>query len=400
MDFSISSSMQELLSRIQEFMERQVYPLEPLVAARGFRALLPELSELRARVKREGLWCPQIPKAYGGMGLTLCEHALVSEVLGRSPLGHYLFNCQAPDAGNMEILIGHGSGEQKTRFLEPLLAGQIRSCFAMTEPDRPGSNPVWLDTSATKDGGDYVLNGRKWFTSAAEGSAFAVVMAITHPEARPHERASLILVPTDTPGFSLTRNLPVLGHLGEDYDSHGEVRFENCRVPQENRLGPEGAGFRIAQERLGAGRIHHCMRWIGIGERSLELMCRRAASRELSPGDRLGTRQIVQQWIAESRAELDAARLSVLHAAWKIDRYGQEEARQEISCIKFYVAEVMWKVADRAIQTHGAAGITHDTPLAVFFRNERGARIYDGPDEVHKMVVARRLLKKYGLLIP
>lgn len=399
MDFSVSQTMQDILGRMAKFMEQEVYPLEPAVAARGFKALLPELQARREKAKQLGFWCPQIPKEYGGMGLSLLDHGLVSAVLGRSPLGHYVFNCQAPDAGNMEILIRHGTAEQKKTYLEPLLRGELRSCFAMTEPDRPGSNPLWLDTTAVKDGDCYVLHGRKWFASSADGAAFAVVMAVTNPEAPAHQRASQIIVPLDTPGFRLVRNIPVLGHKGEDYTSHAELVFENCRVSQKNRLGPEGAGFRIAQERLGAGRIHHCMRWVGICERAFELMCQRAARREVAPGSPLATRQIVQQWIAESWTEIKAARLMVLEAAWKTDHLGQREARAEISAIKFFVADVLLKVLDRAIQVHGALGLTGDTPLSTFLRNERGARIYDGPDEVHKVVVARQVLKKYGLTV-
>ncbi len=399
MDFTIPQKMQDVLARIQNFMEQQIYPLEPAFATRGFNNLLPVLKATREKVKELGFWCPQIPKEYGGMGLSLLEHGLVSTVLGRSPLGHYLFNCQAPDAGNMEILMQHATPHQKETYLKPLLGGDIRSCFAMTEPDRPGSNPLWLDTTAVKEGVDYVIQGRKWFTTSADGAAFVIVMAVTNPGAPPHDRASLIIIPTDTPGFRLARNITVLGHQGEGYDSHAEVIFENCRVPQKNLLGAEGAGFRIAQERLGAGRIHHCMRWIGICERSFELMCHRSATRELSPGKPLGTRQIVQQWIAESRAEINAARLMVLEAAWKIEEFGQFAAREEISCIKFFVAEVLLKVLDRAIQVHGALGLTSDTPLSTFLRNERGARIYDGADEVHKIVVAKQALKKYGLKI-
>ena len=398
MDFSISAKMEGILAKVQDFMEQEVYPLESSME-RGFKALLPELRAKREKVKKLGFWCPQIPKDHGGMGLSLVEYGLVSGVLGRSFLGHYVFNCQAPDAGNMEILIQHGTAEQKGRYLEPLLRGDIRSCFAMTEPERAGSNPLWLDTTAVKDAKDYVINGHKWFTSGADGSQFAIVMAVTDPEAEPHERASMILVPTETPGYKLVRNIPIMGHEGEDYHSHGEVVFENCRVPRENLLGTEGSGFRIAQERLGAGRIHHCMRWIGICERSFELMCQRAAERELTPGQPLATRQTVQQWIADSWAEIKAARLMVLNAAWRIEQDGQREARAEISAIKFYVADVLLKVLDRAIQIHGGLGLTSDTPLAGFLRVERGARIYDGPDEVHRMVVARQVLKKYGVKV-
>lgn len=399
MDFAVSANMQDILGRIRGLMEQEAYPLESDVARRGFKAMLPQLRAAREKVKEAGLWCPQIPKEYGGMGLTLEEHGLVSEVLGRSPLGHYLFNCQAPDAGNMEILMQYGTDEQKERYLGPLLRGEIRSCFSMTEPDLPGSNPTWLATTAEKDGDDYVINGHKWFTSSADGAEFAIVMAVTNPEADRHARASQIIVPLDNPGFKFVRNISMMGHEGDDYSSHAEVRYENCRVPQSNLLGPEGAGFLIAQDRLGPGRIHHCMRWIGICERSYDLMCQRAATREISPGKPLGTKQIVQAWIAESRAEINAARLMVLHAAWKIDHEGLTAAREEISCIKFFVADVLLKVIDRAIQVHGALGVTDDTPLASFLRNERGARIYDGADEVHKVVVAKRALAQYGIKV-
>lgn len=397
MDFSTSARMQEILGRMREFVEQELYPLEPIVAERGFDGAREQLRKKREQVKALGFWCPQIHKEHGGMGLSLMEHGMVSEVLGRSPLGHFCFNCQAPDAGNMEILIQFGTPEQQKTFLQPLLAGETRSCFSMTEPERPGSNPTWLSTTAVKDGKDYVINGHKWFTSSADGAAFAIVMAVTNPDAPPHERASQIMVPTNTPGFNYVRNIPIMGHAGADYDSHAEIRYENCRVPQSNLLGGEGAGFLIAQERLGPGRIHHCMRWIGICERSFELMCRRAAEREVAPGKPLGTKQAVQAWIAESRAEIEAARLSVLQAAWKIDQQGLLASRVEVSCIKFYVADIMLKVIDRAIQVHGALGVTSDTPLAAFLRNERGARIYDGADEVHKHVVARQVLKQYGL---
>jgi len=399
MDFSTSPKMQDLLGRMQSFMEQEIYPLEPTARARGFKALVPELQAKRQKVKELGLWCPQIPREHGGLGLTLMEHGMVSEVLGRSTLGHYAFNCQAPDAGNMEILLLFGTPEQKKAYLVPLLRGDIRSCFSMTEPDRPGSNPTWMDTAAVKDGDHYVINGRKWFTSSYDGASFAIVMAVTNPEAPPHERASQIIVPLSTPGFRFVRNIEIMGHAGDDYDSHAEVAYENCRVPRSNLLGQEGAGFAIAQERLGPGRIHHCMRWIGICERSFDLMCKRAATRELAPGKPLGTKQTVQQWIAESRAEINASRLMVLQAAWKIDNEGMASAREEISCIKFYVADVMMKVIDRAIQVHGALGVTSDTPLAIFLRNERGARIYDGADEVHKTVVAKRVLARYGLKV-
>ena len=398
MDFDLSGPMQKKLATVRSFVASEVIPLETELARQGsFRALLPALQGVREKVKSLGLWAPQIARIHGGGGLTLIEHAHLSEALGWSLLGHYAFNCQAPDAGNMEILLQFGSDAQKSQWLTPLLDGKIRSCFSMTEPDRAGSNPTWLDTKATKVGDDYVINGHKWFTTGADGAAFAIVMAVTNPEAAPHLRASQIIVPTDTPGFRLVRNIPVMGHTGDDWASHAEVIYENCRVPISNRLGPEGNGFLIAQERLGPGRIHHCMRWIGICERSFDLMCRHAVKRELAPGKPLATKQTIQTFIAESRAEIDAARLMVLRAAGTIEARGLYEAREEISLIKFFVAEIMMKVIDRAIQTHGALGVTDDTPLAMFYRAERGARIYDGADEVHKSVVAKRILKRYGL---
>jgi alkylation response protein AidB-like acyl-CoA dehydrogenase len=397
MDFDVPPHVAKLAAQVREFLATEVAPVELALGQKTWGALLPDLQKLRARVKSLGLWAPHLPRDLGGLGLPLVEFAHLSEALGRSPLGHYLFNCQAPDAGNMELLHQYGSAEQKEKWLRPLVDGRIRSCFSMTEVDLPGSNPTWMATTAKKDGSDYVIDGHKWFTSSAEGSAFAIVMAVTNPEASPHLRASQIIVPLPAQGFELVRNVSIMGHAGEDYPSHAEIRYHAVRVPQSNRIGDEGAGFMLAQERLGAGRVHHCMRWIGISERAFELMCARAASRQLTPGKPLGMKANVQDWIAESRAEINAARLMVLQAAWKIDRENAYEAREEISLIKFYAAGVMQRVLDRAIQVHGALGLTDDTPLSHWYRFERAARIYDGPDEVHKSAVARRILRRHGL---
>ena len=388
---------QQLVEQVRQFLYSEIYPLEKDFVHTNFRELLPILQQKREQAKALGLWTPHLPEKYGGLGLSLAEFAQLSEEMGRTPLGHFVFNCQAPDIGNMEILLAHGTEEQKQTYLLPLIRGESRSCFSMTEPEFPGSNPVWMNTTAVKDGGDYVINGHKWFTSSADGAAFAIVMAITNPEAKsPHQRASQIIVPTNTPGFKLVRNISVMGHVGEDYASHAEVIYENCRVSQKNLLGQEGGGFALAQERLGAGSIHHGMRWIGICERAFELMCSYAVKRQLAPDKSLAASDIVQSWIAESRAEINAARLLVLDTAHKIDRAGAHAARDEISLIKFFVANVLQKVLDRAIQVHGGLGVTDDTVLAYWYRQERAARIYDGPDEVHKLAVAKRILRKFG----
>jgi alkylation response protein AidB-like acyl-CoA dehydrogenase len=400
MNQTAENSLASLLTKVREFIEAEVLPLEREFLTRPFRELLPALQAKRAQVKALGLWTPQLPKTYGGLGLRLTEFARVSEELGRTPLGHYLFNCQAPDAGNMEVLLAHATPAQQELYLWPLVRGEVRSCFSMTEPEHPGSNPTWLSTSAIKEGADYVINGHKWFTSSAEGAAFAIVMAVTNSDAAsPHKRASQIIVPTDTAGFHVVRNINVMGDEGSDYASHAEVRYEQCRVPVDNLLGAAGEGFRIAQERLGPGRIQHCMRWIGVCERAFDEMCAYAARRELSPGVPLGSRQSVQAWIAESRAEISAARLLVMHTAARIESEGPAAAREDISLIKFFVAGIMQQVLDRAIQVHGALGLTADTVLSYWYRHERAARIYDGPDEVHKSVVARGVLRKYGIEI-
>ncbi len=398
MDFSDSPKVVSIRNLVREFMVGEVHPLEPALLHQGFVALLPLLAEARARARQTGLWAAHVPEDYGGGGLSLTEFAVMSEELGRSPLGHYVFNCQAPDVGNMEILMAFGTPEQQERFLLPLVRGDIRSCFTMTEPEFAGSNPVWMGTTAVKDGGDWVIRGHKWFATGADGAAFAICMAVTDPEADdPYRRASMIIVPTDTPGFELIGNLSIMGGRGGDWASHGEVSYHGARVPLGNLLGGEGMGFTLAQERLGPGRIHHCMRWIGVCERALDILCRHAATRELSPGRPLGSKQIVQQWIAESRAEIHAARLMVLHAAWRIEVEGARAAREEISLIKFTVARTLQRVLDRAVQGLGGLGMTDDTPLAFWWAHERAARLYDGADEVHLEVVARRILRSYGM---
>lgn len=391
------AELQQLLLAYREFVKEELFPIDLAVVKGPFKSFLPILTALREKAKSLGLFAPHLAKQDGGVGLNLVQFAQVSEILGQSPLGHYVFNCNAPDIGNMELLHQFGSEEQKVKWLIPLQRGEIRSCFAMTEPQLPGSNPVHLSTTATRDGEEYVIQGHKWFTTAADGAHFTIVMAVTNPDAiSPYQKASMILLPLDTPGYSLVRNISIMGEAGDDYLSHAEVKFEQCRVPVNNRIGLEGQGFALAQERLGPGRIHHCMRWIGICERAFGMMCTRALSRELDLGKPLAEKQTIQNWIAESRAEIKASRLMVLDTAQRMQEHGAKAVKEDISTIKFYVADVLMKVIDRAIQVHGALGITDDTLLSFWYRHERGARIYDGPDEVHKSALARSILKNYS----
>tara|TARA_B100000965_G_scaffold93986_1_gene76729 strand:+ start:2473 stop:3666 length:1194 start_codon:yes stop_codon:yes gene_type:complete len=390
----------KLKKDIQSFLIHEVYPLEKKVLTEGYNKSLEMIEKKRDKVKSLGYWIPQISKKYGGMGLSLIEFSEISSILGSSPIGLYLFNCQAPDAGNMEILIEYGTNYQKDKFLKPLLDGKIRSCFSMTEPNHAGSNPVFMSTTAIKKNDSYIINGRKWYTSSAEGSSFAIVMAISNPnEKNKYLTASQIIVPTNSKGFKLIRKIPVMGEEGEGYFSHSEINYNDVLVPKENLLGKEGSGFKIAQSRLGPGRIHHCMRWIGICERSFDMMCKRAASRELSPGKFLGEKQLIHKMIAERRVEINAAKLLVMDVGRKIEKEGSKESRFDISMIKFYCANILKRVIDDAIQIHGGLGMSDDIILSHFYRHERAARIYDGADEVHITNVAKGILSKYGLKI-
>ncbi|HEV8687766.1 MAG TPA: acyl-CoA dehydrogenase family protein, partial [Gaiellaceae bacterium] len=336
-----------------------------------------------------GLWAPHVPPEAGGTGRGFLAYAHLNEEIGRSTYAQLVFGCQAPDAGNAEILHLFGTDEQKERWLRPLVAGEIRSFFSMTEPEVPGSDPTTLRTTARRDGDEWVIDGHKWFSSGADGAAFGIVMAVTDPEAPPHARASQIIVPAETEGVEVARAIPVLGHAGRGWSTHCEVWYRGVRVPVDNTLGEPGDGFRIAQKRLGPGRIHHVMRWLGQMQRAFELLCSYALEREAF-GSRLADKQTVQNWIADSAAQIHASRLMTLDAARKIDEGG--EARVEVSLIKFYAAQALHDVIDRAIQVHGARGLTDETPLAEMYANARAARIYDGPDEVHRMVVSRRIL--------
>ncbi len=398
MDFNPSPEVEALRERIEAFMAERVYPVE----AEAIQAIddevkpgvaYPEiLVEIRARAREQGLWNLFLPDDEYGAGLSNWEYGILCEQMGRSPIvAPMAFNCSAPDTGNMEILVDHGTAEQKARFLQPLLDGDTRSCFSMTEPEVSGSDPTSLQTRAELDGGEWVINGHKWFTSGAVGADFAIAMVVTDPEAAPYTRASMIIVPLDNPGFELVRPVPVMGH--DKGPGHCEVRYTDCRVPESNLLGERGAGFVIAQDRLGPGRIHHCMRAIGTAERAIEMMCERANSRQAF-GEPLAEKQFIQEFIATSRMEVDQARLLTLYAAWQMDTEGKRRARQSISMIKVVAANVVMDVLDRAIQVHGALGMSDDTPLAGMWRFLRMLRVADGPDEVHKMVIARRELNR------
>jgi alkylation response protein AidB-like acyl-CoA dehydrogenase len=373
---------------VQAFMEENIYPNEPLFE-RGGEEAEHLMKELQAKTKSMGFWAPHLPAEAGGMGIGFLPYAYLNEIIGRSAYAPRAFGSQAPDSGNAEILHQYGTPEQKERWLKPLVNGDIRSCFSMTEPAVSGADPTGLQTTAVREGDEFVINGRKWFSSGAYGAAFAVVMCVTDPDQPPHTRMSQILVPTDTPGFNIERRVEVWG----DHDSnHPLIHYDNVRVPVTNLLGPQGAGFKLSQRRLGPGRIHHCMRALGQAERAFDLMCNRALNREAFGGP-LAEKQTIQNWIADSLVNIQAARLLTMQAAQKID--SGDEARVEVSMIKFFVVNVACDVIDKAIQVHGAMGVTSDTPLQAMYKNARTLRIADGPDEVHRMVVSRAVLRKY-----
>jgi acyl-CoA dehydrogenase len=382
----------ERLERTRAFMDERVLPNEAALD-REDAAADRLVRELRDEVRELGLWAPHVPPEAGGTGTGFLDYAYLNEHIGRSLWGQLVFGCQAPDAGNAEILHLFGTDEQKERWLFPLVAGRIRSFFSMTEPEVPGSDPTTLRTRAVRDGDDWVIDGHKWFSSGAQGAAFGIVMAVTDPDAPPHARATQIIVPAATPGVEIVRPITVLGHAGRGWTTHCEVRYTGVRVPVGNTLGETGSGFRIAQKRLGPGRIHHVMRWLGQMERAFALMCSYALEREAFGGP-LAEKQTVQNWIADSYAQIHACRLMTLDAAHRID--GGDEARVEISAIKFFGAQALQDVIDRAVQVHGARGLTDETPLGHMLTTARAGRIYDGPDEVHRMVVARRVLKTFA----
>jgi acyl-CoA dehydrogenase len=387
MNFEPTDRAKEFAQRLQAFMDERVYPAE--------REVGPEvMDELKAEARRRGLWNLFLPDAEHGPGLTNLEYAPLAEIMGRTRSASEACNCSAPDTGNMEVLHQFGSDAQKDRWLRPLLDGEIRSAFAMTEPDVASSDATNIAMRIERDGDDYVLNGRKWWISGAmrERCKIFITMGKTDPDGPPHRQQSMILVPMGTPGLEVLRGLPVFGY--HDPEGHGELRFTDVRVPAENLIAGEGAGFLIAQARLGPGRIHHCMRAIGAAERALELLCRRADER-VTFGQPVSKRGNIRDWIAESRIELEMARLLVLKTAWLMDTVGNRHARMEIAAIKVAVPEIALKIVDRAIQVHGGGGVSDDFPLAQMWAGLRTLRLADGPDEVHKQSVARHELRRH-----
>jgi acyl-CoA dehydrogenase len=390
-----------LRERLLAFMDSHVYPAEPtyreqLEASGDPFFHPPVMEELKTEARERGLWNLFLPDERFGAGLTNLEYAPLAEIMGRSlALAPEATNCAAPDTGNMEILAEFGTPLQQEEWLEPLLEGEIRSCFAMTEPEVASSDATNMQARIERDGDGYVVNGHKWWTTgaASERCKVAIFMGVTDPEAEPHRRHGMILVPLDTPGVEIVRTLPVFGY-DEGHGGHCEVIFEDVRVPAENMLGEEGAGFAIAQSRLGPGRIHHCMRAIGMAERAFDLMCARAHAR-FPFGKSLARQGVVRNWIAESRIEIEQTRLLVLKTAWLMDTAGNKGARIEISAIKVAAPEVATRVIDRAIQVHGGGGVSDDFPLAAMYAAARTLRIADGPDEVHKLSIARRELHRY-----
>jgi len=399
LNFDYSEKVRELRARLEAFMDEHVYPNEKVfeeqLEAAENRWTVPQImEELKAEAKEAGLWNLFLPESEYSAGLTNLEYAPVCEVMGRSPIAPEVFNCNAPDTGNMEVLVRYGTPEQKERWLEPLLRGELRSCFAMTEPDVASSDATNIRARIRKDGDEYVVNGRKWWSTGAGDPRceLAIVMGKTDVSAPRHKQQSMILVPLDTPGVEIERTLPVFGYDDAPH-GHAEISFEDARVPASNMIWGEGKGFAIAQGRLGPGRIHHCMRLVGVAERALELLRERVKAREAF-GKPLAEQGVIMEWIADSRTEIEQARLLTLKAAHMMDTVGNKEARAEIAMIKVVAPNVALRVIDRAIQAHGGAGVSDDFPLAYFWASARTLRLADGPDEVHRAQVARLELKK------
>ena len=397
--FQTDPDFQRQLDQARELIEQEIYPLETLDI--DYDTYLEAIRPLQARVKEMGLWAAHLPPELGGMGYGQVRLGLLNEVVGRSFLAPVAFGNNAPDSGNAELIAvateQTGRTDQRERWLYPLLDGKLRSGFSMTEPGNAGSDPTLLETTAVKDGGEWVINGHKWFTTNGSISDFLIVMCVTNPHAGPYNKCSMIIVPTDTPGVHIVRDVPTMEHPHVSTGSfwgHTEIIYEDVRVPLDNLLGIEGDGFKLAQARLGPGRIHHAMRWLGQAQRAFDMLCERAVSR-YSHGSYLSEKQMVQDFVAQSMAEITSSRLLTLYAAWKMDMEDPSSARVEIAMIKYHGAATLYNVIDRAIQVHGGLGFSSDMPLEAMYRAARAARIYDGADEVHKASVARRVLRGY-----
>ncbi len=397
--FQTDPDFQRQLDQAKELIEQEIYPLETLDI--DYDTYLEAIRPLQARVKKMGLWAAHLPPELGGMGYGQVRLGLLNEVVGRSFLAPVAFGNNAPDSGNAELIAVATEQTERTdqreKWLYPLLDGKLRSGFSMTEPGNAGSDPTLLEATAVKDGGEWVINGHKWFTTNGSISDFLIVMCVTNPHAGPYNRCSMIIVPTDTPGVHIVRDVPTMEHphvSTGNFWGHTEIVYENVRVPLDNLLGIEGDGFKLAQARLGPGRIHHAMRWLGQAQRAFDMLCERAVSR-YSHGSYLSEKQMVQDFVAQSMAEITSSRLLTLYAAWKMDMEDPSSARVEIAMIKYHGAATLYNVIDRAIQVHGGLGFSSDMPLEAMYRAARAARIYDGADEVHKASVARRVLRRY-----
>lgn len=397
-DFSTEPDFQQQLDWMRTFVDEQIIPLELISGTLNQPQLDALLAPLKETVKQKGLWAAHLGAAHGGVDLGQLKLALMHEILGRCTLAPEVFGNQAPDSGNAELIAVGANEEQRKRWLEPLIQNKVRSAFAMTEPDCAGSDPTAIRTRCERDGDEWVINGRKWFTSNASIADFLVVMVVTDPQAQPHKRAAMVIVPKDTPGLVVERDIPTMSHPGEDdtpgdrAGGHAALLFKDCRIPLDHMISKPGDGFILAQKRLGGGRIHHAMRMIGQCRRAFEMMCERAVSRH-SHGAQLSSMQMVQDMVAESYTDLESARLLTLHAAWHLDRVGGKQARREIAMAKFYVPRVVLSVLDRAIQIHGSLGYSCDMPLEEMYRQARALRIADGADELHKQTVARDVLR-------
>ncbi len=392
MDFSIPESIQTLTERVRRFIDSEVIPLEQYLDSHEDGLTSEMLQAVRAKAKQAGLWCPQLPAELGGLGLTLQEIVPVFEAAGRSLIGPLALNCSAPDEGNMHLLHLFANEAQRERYLLPLVRGEIRSAFAMTEPaPGAGSDPTMLKTCAVRDGDDWIINGHKWFASGADGAAFLIIMALTNPDVATHKGATIFLAPIDAPGIEIVRRVPIMG--ANDLGGHCEIKLHDLRLPNSAILSQEGEGFALTQKRLGPARLTHCMRWTGIAQRALEIATQYAAEREAFGGP-LSSHEAVQWMLADSATELHAGRLMIHHTAWLLAQ--GEQARQESSMCKVFVAETVNRVLDRAIQICGAKGISRDLPLSTWFEAARAFRIYDGASEVHRMVIARQVIKQFG----